>query len=158
MRTGDAKLETQNAKRETVQAKLAGVGRVTLIVLLCNIACVTTAELLLRTGASAVGSAGASVFGVAALKSGWTVAGIVFHVTAFGFWMVALRRVPLTLAYNFTAVNQGLVPIAAWLLLPNEHISVLRWVGIGLVLTGFVLLVPMLAKVEHDDGAGEGGT
>jgi multidrug transporter EmrE-like cation transporter len=127
----------------------------TLVALLLNIGCVTTAELLLRTGASAAMTT--SVFGIAALRSPATVAGICFHVAAFGCWMYALRTVPLTLAYNFTAVNQGLVPIAAWLVLPNEHISVVRWVGIGLVLCGFVLLVPMLAKVEHEGEVVEGG-
>jgi multidrug transporter EmrE-like cation transporter len=134
----------------------ASVGRITFVALLLNILCVTTAELLLRTGASAVGGgATTSVFGFAALRSPATVVGICFHVMAFGFWMYALRTVPLTLAYNFTAVNQGLVPIAAWLVLPNEHISVMRWMGIGLVLAGFALLVPMLAKVEHDtEGVG----
>ncbi len=92
--------------------------------------------------------------------------GICFHIAAFLLWMYALRTVPLTLAYNFTAVNQGLVPIAAWLLLPKEPFPPIRWVGIGLVMSGFILLVPILARVEHDveaatdhvaPGGGRGG-
>jgi drug/metabolite transporter (DMT)-like permease len=119
----------------------------TLWVLIANILCVTCAELFLKTGATASG--GDSVLGFSSLQSPYTIVGICFHIAGFGCWMYALRTVPLTLAYNFTAINQVLVPIAARFILRNEPIPPLRWMGIALVVVGFILLVPVLARFEE---------
>ncbi|MGN6366930.1 MAG: DMT family transporter [Phycisphaerae bacterium] len=117
-----------------------------LFLLLLNIACVATAELFL-----AMGSKGAQAGGIldfAALSSPCTVVGILFHISAFVCWMLALRTVPLGLAYNFTAVNQVLVPVGALVVL-HERISGVKWAGIALVVAGFVLLVPLIVRTEE---------
>ncbi len=122
--------------------------RRTIASLLLNIACVTSAELFLKIGATASAKT-PSLFGTSALHSPATIVGICFYVAAFLFWIYALRTVPLSLAFNFTTLNHVLVPIFAWTLL-REQISLLRWVGIGFVIVGFVLLVPVLARAEDD--------
>jgi len=114
-----------------------------------NILCIVAAELFLKTGADAA-SHSASPFGTSALHSPATIVGICCYIAALLFWMYALRTVPLVLAFNFTAINQVLIPIAAWTFLPNEHISLLKWIGIGFVIVGFILLIPMLAQVERE--------
>ena len=119
-----------------------------LVVLILNVLCITCAELFLTTGAK--GSQDTSLFALAALQRPETIAGIFFYISAFGLWMYALKSVPLSLAYNFTAINQVLIPIAAWVFLKGEQISPLRWVGISMVFVGFLFLVPILARVEAD--------
>ncbi len=134
-----------------------------LVLLLLNIGCVAAAELFLSMGAKAAGEgAGGGPLDVSALSSSFTVVGIVFHISGFVCWMWALRTVPLGLAYNFTSVNQVVVPVAALVFL-HERISGMKWVGISLVMAGFVLLVPLIVRTEQDlepvaeEAAGPGG-
>ena len=62
---------------------------------------VTASELLLRQGAkhftdtTQIGQ----FFGIAALGSGWTWAGIVCYVLGFASWLYVLRFVPLSVAF-----------------------------------------------------------
>jgi undecaprenyl phosphate-alpha-L-ara4N flippase subunit ArnE len=51
-----------------------------------------------------------------------------------------LRCLPLSIAYALISIVQVLVPLGAWIFL-GETISVHRWIGIGFVLCG-TLLVP----------------
>lgn len=129
-----------------------GAGRLMLVVLLLNILCIACAEYYLKRGADETAaqglSAAMSLFGIAALGSIQTIIGIVFYIIAFLLWMYALRTVPLALAFNFTALNQVLVPVSAWAFL-HEKISPIRWLGIAVVTVGFVLLVPVLAQAEQ---------
>jgi multidrug transporter EmrE-like cation transporter len=117
-----------------------------LYLLILNIFCVATAELFLSIGSK--GAAGSAALDFAALSSPCTIVGILFHISAFICWMLALRTVPLGLAYNFTAVNQVVVPIAALLFL-HERVTPVKWMGITLVVAGFVLLVPLIVRTEE---------
>jgi drug/metabolite transporter (DMT)-like permease len=120
--------------------------------LLLVVACVTTAEVLLKMGAYQTREAGAGnsiSFGFGALGSWYTIVGIVFHVAAFGAWIYTLKSVPLSLAFNFTTVQQVTVPIAAWLLIPDETMPLLRVVGIAIVIAGALLLVPAIVTAER---------
>jgi drug/metabolite transporter (DMT)-like permease len=107
---------------------------------------VTASELLLKKGATA--SPGASWFGVDALGSIWTWAGIVTYVLSFVSWLYVLRFVPLGIAFSLISAVHVLVPLASWLLLA-ERVTGARWVGIGLVFAGIVLIARDAAKVEE---------
>jgi drug/metabolite transporter (DMT)-like permease len=89
---------------------------------------VTASELLLKQGA------------MHGLASGWTWCGIVTYLLSFVCWLYVLRRLPLSVAYALISIVQVLVPLGAWIFL-GETISVHRWIGIGCVLCG-TLLVP----------------
>ncbi|HUO08077.1 MAG TPA: SMR family transporter [Phycisphaerae bacterium] len=116
-----------------------------LVLLILNMLCVTAAEIFLTMGAKE--TAHVAIFGVAAMQSMMTVVGIGFHIAGFVCWVMALRTVPLGLAYNFTCANQVLVPISAWLFL-HERVSVQKWFGVSLVVVGIVLLVPLIVETE----------
>jgi multidrug transporter EmrE-like cation transporter len=56
------------------------------------------------------------------------------------FWFYILTRVPLSLAYAFSIVGSGLVPLVAWLVFKET----LDWrfpVGYLLMLTGFAVIM-----------------
>ncbi len=112
-----------------------------------NAALVTISELLLKKGALA--AAGApdprwlSWTGIAALGSGWVVAGIFSYLLSFVNWLYVLRRVPLHIAYPVTNLSHALIPLGAWMLL-GERFGPARAAGIALIIAGtwFVVRPP----------------
>lgn len=110
---------------------------------------VTASELLLRVGARDVTSAGgaAGLFGIAALASAWTWAGIVCYVASFASWLHVLRFIPLGVAFALINVVHVLIPVGAWLLL-GEAVSARRWAGVGLVVVGILLVAKPAAAAE----------
>jgi drug/metabolite transporter (DMT)-like permease len=107
---------------------------------------VTASELLLKKGASTARPG--SLFAVAALGSGWTWLGIALYVVSFFNWLYVLRLMPLGIAFGFINSVQVLVPIGAWVFL-HEAISTKRWMGIGLILLGVILLARPAARAEE---------
>lgn len=111
---------------------------------------VTASELLLRRGAMHAPTLPgvADVFGVAALGSAWTWAGIVCYVLSFASWLHVLRHVPLSVAFSLINVVHVLVPVGAWAFL-GESIHARRWLGIALVLAGILLVARPAARAEE---------
>lgn len=116
-----------------------------------NAALITVAELLLKKGAVAAAAAPVprwlSWTGVAALGSGWVVAGIFFYLLSFVNWLHVLRTIPLHIAYPVTNLSHALIPIGAWVLL-GERFGPARATGIVLIIAGtwFVVRPPGLKK------------
>jgi multidrug transporter EmrE-like cation transporter len=111
---------------------------------------VTASELFLRVGAKA--TAGhmtglAATFGLAALGSLWTWCGIVTYVLSFLSWIYVLRYIPLGIAFAAINVVHVTVPLGAYLIL-HEDIHLRRWIGIGLVICGLLLLIQQVVKAE----------
>ena len=110
---------------------------------------VTASELLLKKGATAVPSSGwLTTIGVAALASWWTWAGIVTYLLSFASWLHVLRFVPLGIAFAVINVVHVLVPLGCLVFL-HEPVSAKRWLGIGLVVTGLLLMLQQVAKAEE---------
>ena len=111
---------------------------------------VTASELLLKKGASAtVNVAGvASWTGLGALASLWTWAGIITYILSFASWLYVLKYIPLGVAFALINSVHVLVPIGAWAFL-HEPISALRWAGIGLVVTGILLIARPAGSAEE---------
>ena len=111
---------------------------------------VTVSELLLRWGAKqfAGGEGVKSVFGIAALASWWTWAGIASYIASFLSWIIVLRRLPLSIAFPAINVVHVLIPVGCWLFL-GEIISPRRWGGIALVVCGILLLARSFVKAEE---------
>lgn len=62
-----------------------------------------------------------------------------YGITAV-FWFYILTRVPISLAYPFSVLGAGLVPILA-LVLFRESITLQAWAGYAIMLAGFLLIV-----------------
>ncbi len=131
-----------------------------LLSLFLVVSCVTTADVLLKLGANAARADDSHGFlsslGLVAMVSPYTLVGIVFHLCGLAAWLYALRHLPLTLAYCFTALQQATIALGAWLWL-GEHITPQRWVGIGIIATGVLLLVPSIVKSEQRTEMAGGG-
>jgi undecaprenyl phosphate-alpha-L-ara4N flippase subunit ArnF len=112
-----------------------------------NAALITISELLLKKGALAVAAVEVprwlSWTGVAALGSGWVVAGIFFYLLSFVNWLHLLRTVPLHIAFPVTNLSHALIPLGAWVLL-GERFGPARATGIALIVVGtwFVVRPP----------------
>ncbi len=107
---------------------------------------VTASELMLKKGADAATSA--SWLGVNALASLWTWGGILTYILSFVSWLYVLRLVPLGIAFALINAVHILVPLSSWFFL-HERISIGRWSGIALVLSGIILIAQTVAAAEE---------
>lgn len=64
---------------------------------------------------------------------------IACYVCAFFVWMLILRRSHLSLAFPLSSLVFIGVLLGSWLWL-GEHISVLHWVGVAVIMAGIALL------------------
>lgn len=90
---------------------------------------------LLHGGISSIGFNNLFEFAFTALSSWLVWVGILIYVTNFILWLVILYRVDLSIAVPVGSTVYVFVPILAIIFL-NEHVSPLRWVGIGLIILG----------------------
>jgi len=63
---------------------------------------------------------------------------LLFGISAV-FWMVALSRLPLSLAYPLGGVQHVVIVVLSWLLL-EETVPLLRWLGVCVVGAGLVVV------------------
>jgi drug/metabolite transporter (DMT)-like permease len=100
----------------------------------------TTFQLVLKVAGGTLESPSASLAWLAQAASEWRVwAAGAAYVAQFGLWMLILRRSSLSFAFPITAVTYVSVLLGShWLL--GEQVSLLRWVGAALVVTGVALL------------------
>ncbi len=68
-----------------------------------------------------------------------TIAAIGLYVGSLVLWLLALRSLPLSLAYPFSGLTIAVVALLGWFFL-KESISVTHLIGMGLILAGVVML------------------
>ena len=61
-------------------------------------------------------------------------------------WLIVLSHLDLGFAYPMLALTYTIIPMAAHVFL-GEEIPILRWVGIGVVIVG-VLLIAQTGRVQ----------
>lgn len=71
--------------------------------------------------------------------SPWVLAGFVCAVFAAFFWILAMTKLPISLAYPFMALSFPLVVIASHFIF-GEYVSSLRMIGVALICGGVVLV------------------
>ncbi len=105
---------------------------------------------LAQTGFSAVDLPGAFVFLKAVFSSPFLWAGLLTVVAVFVIWSTILSRIDLSVAVPIASFSYILVPVVSVVCL-HEQISVLRWIGILLILMG-VILVSLSSgeRIEQD--------
>jgi multidrug transporter EmrE-like cation transporter len=64
---------------------------------------------------------------------------IACYIAAFFVWMLILRRSHLSLAFPLSSLVFVGVLLGSWIWL-GEHISVLHWLGVAVIMAGIVLL------------------
>ncbi len=73
------------------------------------------------------------------LSSPLVLGGLAFYALGAVAWVTVLSRVPLSLAYPNLALSYAFTPVLAWLLL-GESVPSLRWVGIGVICVGVLIV------------------
>lgn len=113
--------------------------------ILLSVLLAATAQLTLKYGVNQVGSIGRAdlrqpldlalrVFSKPAVVGGFILFGLA-SVT----WIIVLSRVSLSFAYPFASLTYVLILLFDAFVL-NEPVSVLRWGGVALIISGLVLV------------------
>lgn len=72
--------------------------------------------------------------------SSWPVlAGLISYACSSVFWLLALKQMPISVAYPMVSLGYVGVALAGYYLF-NEPMSAVRWVGIGVILVGVVIV------------------
>lgn len=116
-----------------------------LILILINILIGSVGQLMLKSGMLQVGRIGVSEMSrpLATLGAVFTNPFILVALPLYGgallMWLIVLSRLQLSFAYPFLALNFMVNALLAQAIL-GEHISFIRWVGIGLICSGVILV------------------
>lgn len=100
------------------------------------------AQLLLKAGTqalNALGVGGTAATLMAAAFQPWILAGLACYVISFAVWILALGKVPVSIAYPMLSIGYVFNALAAWWLF-NEALTAQKFVGLGLILIGVVVL------------------
>jgi len=124
-------------------APRSALTRSRLLLVIAAVALSAGGQLLLRTGmdrASQAAKAGGGSLAVSAVTSPYVLVGLALFGLSSVLWLAALAKVPLSLAYPFTAVSYLLI-LAVSAAVLGEHVSPQRWLGALLVLGGLTVVV-----------------
>ena len=104
--------------------------------------CEAAGQIMYKRGVDVLG-AGEAHFGYLTLRRAlcspaiW--GGILIHVVEFGVWIEILGRLPLSIAFPLESASFVAVVVASRLLL-REMVPLRRWIGVGLICAGIVVL------------------
>jgi multidrug transporter EmrE-like cation transporter len=91
------------------------------------------AQLLLKAGTNAM------PLGLRLAIEPHILAGLACYVVSVVVWIVALSRVPVSIAYPMLSIGYVVNAIAAWYLL-GEAVTTMRLVGIGIIVLGVFIV------------------
>lgn len=102
------------------------------------------AQLLLKAGTNRMGEFAFSADNIAPVglqlaTSPPILAGIACYVVSLGVWILALSRVPVSVAYPMLSVGYIVNALAAWWLF-GESLGAQKLLGIGFIIVGVVLV------------------
>ena len=69
----------------------------------------------------------------------WLYMALCVYAFATVFWLYILQRIPLTLAYPFSALAMIIVPILAMVLF-GERLNFSYWLGLLLIISGIIII------------------
>lgn len=116
--------------------------------LLLTVILITISEILLKQGAVATATEDHDWLGLGSLGSQRVWLGAALLVASSVSWIIALRAIPLYLAFTLVSVIHVTIPVCSWLLL-GDQISAVRWTGIALVLAGIWVIARPASHVEE---------
>ena len=102
------------------------------------------AQLLLKAGVGPLGPIGLDAASLLPtllrILQQWPIlAGLACYVVSVGFWIVALSRVDVSLAYPMLSLGYVVNAVAAWWLF-GEALGPMRFAGIVLILAGVLVM------------------
>ena len=114
------------------------------VLVLISVAAMTAAQLLLKKGLLVVGHfpenlGEAPHFFVKAYTNPYVIAAVFLTIVTAMAWLLAVSKAELSHIYPFMALSYVLVAVFAWWIF-REDVSALRWLGIGVVCLGVILI------------------
>ena len=76
---------------------------------------------------------------IKALSVPWLYIALCVYALATVFWLYLLQRIPLSLAYPFSAFAMVIVPIAAVLIF-GERLTWSYWAGVSFIIIGIIII------------------
>jgi multidrug transporter EmrE-like cation transporter len=116
----------------------------TLSLLMLGVLLNAGAQLLLKAGTNRVGAFAFTAEALAQaaprlVANGPILAGLACYVVSVAVWVLALSRVPVSVAYPMLSVGYIVNAVAAWMLF-GESLSAQKVVGIGFIVVGVFLV------------------
>ena len=116
----------------------------TFSLLMTGVALNAAAQLLLKAGTNRVGEFAFSLdnlvpVGSRLAASPFILGGLACYVVSVVVWILALSRVPVSIAYPMLSVGYIVNAVAAWMLF-GESLTVQKLVGIGFIVIGVFLV------------------
>jgi multidrug transporter EmrE-like cation transporter len=116
----------------------------TFSLLLAGVVLNATAQLLLKAGANRIGEFAYTLenvvpIGARLVSSPPILAGLGCYVVSVVVWILALTRVPVSIAYPMLSIGYVLNAVAAWWLF-GESLAAQKLVGIGFIVVGVYLV------------------
>ena len=102
------------------------------------------AQLLLKAGTNRIGEFAFSLdnvvpIGVKVASSPFVMGGLACYAVSVVVWIMALSRVPVSVAYPMLSIGYIVNAVAAWLLF-GESLAAQKLVGIGFIVVGVWLV------------------
>ena len=99
--------------------------------------------LLMKKGAVAGGdlfnNLGSPSAWIKLMLSGYMIGAVGCFGASFVTWMIALKKIDLSLAYPLVSVSYIIIALASQYMF-DESIGVYRWLGMGLIIAGVVVM------------------
>jgi multidrug transporter EmrE-like cation transporter len=115
------------------------------LLILASLTFAAVGQYFLKLGAGQLGVIGAEAAGRAgqvawaAATNPWLIEGLGCYGLGAVTWIIVLSRAQLSWAYPMLALNQVLVLLVGAFLF-HEHVSMLRWGGVLLIVTGVFMV------------------
>ena len=102
------------------------------------------AQLLLKAGTNSIGAFSFALqnvvpIGMKIAQSPHVLAGLACYAVSVVVWILALSRVPVSVAYPMLSIGYIVNALAAWALF-GESLTAQKLVGIGFIIVGVVLV------------------
>ena len=114
-----------------------------LLLVLASVVLVDVAQLFLKYGMNQVGSLDFSqgIFStfLFIFSNVYVIIGVILFASSSVGWLLALSKVPLSYAYPIVSLGYVFVTFFSWFFF-HEAVSVLRIVGLGIIIGGVLLL------------------
>ncbi len=76
---------------------------------------------------------------IKALGIPWLYLALTTYAFATVFWLYLLQRIPISIAYPFTALAMVIVPIIAFFVF-GERLTISYWVALSLIISGIIVI------------------
>lgn len=110
-----------------------------IILILASVALGVMGQVSLKKGMLLSGSIGLTLSLIKVIFTPYIFLGLVLYAIAMFLWLSILSRVELSYAYPMLSLSYVFIILASWLIF-NEHLSLLRLLGVVFICLGVMMV------------------